>query len=280
MDARAADRPTISVVIPTFNQGHFLEQSLVSIIDQDHVGTELIVIDGGSDDDTVEILRRFDRHISFWVSESDRGQSDALNKGFAVASGDILCWQNSDDYYLEGAFAAVIETFRGNPDASVVYGDWLEIAKDGSPLMQRYALDFSSREIRHKSYSIFAQTMFWRRKVHDRFGKFPVEFHQVMDNYMILRFALNEGPDAFVRVNRTLGVFRQHEDQKTGHLESVIVRREIEEMDERLGLTRKRGLVGFAVRLSLRMKRVVGYWRRGGFPYVIRFFTKSIKERG
>ena len=267
-------------MIPTLNQGRFLEQSLVSIIDQGHVGTELIVIDGGSDDDTVEILRRFDRHISFWASESDRGQSDALNKGFAVASGDILCWQNSDDYYLEGAFAAVIETFRGNPDAGVVYGDWLEIAEDGSPLTQRYALDFSSREIRHKSYSIFAQTMFWRRKVHDRFGKFPAEFHQVMDNYMILRFALNEGPDAFVRVNRTLGVFRRHDDQKTGHLESVIVRQEIAEMDERLGLMRRRGLVGFAVRLSLRMKRVVGYWRRGGFPYVIRFFTRSIRERG
>ncbi len=267
-------------MIPTLNQGRFLEQSLVSIIDQGHVGTELIVIDGGSDNDTVEILRRFDRHISYWVSGPIEARATPSTRA-SPSHRETSC---------AGRTPTTITSKARSRQSSRRSG---AILMPASYTAIGWRSPKTDRRLRSVMHSTSLQGRFDTRatasspkqcsgggKSTIASAKFPVEFHQVMDNYMILRFALNEGPNAFVRVNRALGVFRQHEDQKTGHLGSVIVRREIAEMDERLGLTRRRGLVGFAVRLSLRMKRVVGYWRRGGFPYVFRFFTRFIRERG
>ena len=104
-----------SIVIPSYNQGEFLERTLLSVINQG-VETEIIVIDGGSTDNSVEIIKKYEDKIAYWVSERDRGQSHALNKGFAKATGDIFGWQNSDDIYMPGAFKKVLEVFEKFPD--------------------------------------------------------------------------------------------------------------------------------------------------------------------
>jgi hypothetical protein len=115
--------PRISVVTPSFNQGRFLEQCITSVLEQDYSDLEYIVIDGGSSDESVEVLRRHEHHFAYWVSEPDSGQSDALNKGFRRATGDLAVWLNADDFFLPGAFAAVAAVYRQNAGASFYFGD-------------------------------------------------------------------------------------------------------------------------------------------------------------
>src|SRR5215210_2994897 len=102
----------LSIVTPSFNQGRFLEQTILSVLTQDHTDIEYIIIDGGSTDESVEVIRRYEDRLAYWVSEKDRGQAHAINKGLEKATGDVFAFINSDDTYLPGAFRAVVEYFH------------------------------------------------------------------------------------------------------------------------------------------------------------------------
>ncbi|WP_181280084.1 glycosyltransferase family 2 protein [Aphanothece minutissima] len=134
-------RPLFSIVIPTLNQGAFIEDTLLSILWQGYDNVEIIVVDGGSTDDTPAVLERYRPWISVLISEPDRGQSDALNKGFRRASGSILAWLNSDDLYLPGAFRTVLEAFAAHPDGRWVIGSGDIISAD-----QRFLRHVPARE--------------------------------------------------------------------------------------------------------------------------------------
>lgn len=117
----------ISIVIPSYNQVRFIERTINSILLNSTSNIEVIIIDGGSTDGTLEIIKRYEKVISYWISESDNGQADALNKGFKIATGDIVGWLNSDDMYCEGVIDDVVKTFQINPLCEVVYGGILVI---------------------------------------------------------------------------------------------------------------------------------------------------------
>jgi glycosyltransferase involved in cell wall biosynthesis len=114
--------PSISVVVPNFNGGATIAATLRSLVEQDYARLEILVVDGGSTDDSLEIIRRYEQHISWWVSEKDRGQSHAINKGFSRATGEIVNWLCSDDVLLPGALARIATAFVENPGADVVVG--------------------------------------------------------------------------------------------------------------------------------------------------------------
>src|SRR5262245_17911524 len=133
--------PLISIVTPSFNQAAFLEETLRSVTAQEYPRVEHIVIDGGSTDGSVDILRRHAAGLRAWVSEKDRGQSHAINKGFAIASGDVLTWLNSDDTLLPGALRAVGETFARRADVDLVYGDFVYTDAAGEPMRRRHLFD-------------------------------------------------------------------------------------------------------------------------------------------
>ncbi|MCA1632245.1 MAG: glycosyltransferase [Acidobacteria bacterium] len=116
-------RPKLSIVTPSFNQGKFLEETIRSVLDQGYEPLEYIVIDGGSTDESVRIIRRYEKHLAYWVSEKDRGQVHAINKGIERATGDLFAYINSDDVYLPGAFAAVAGYFASHPDCEWLCGD-------------------------------------------------------------------------------------------------------------------------------------------------------------
>src|ERR1044072_776876 len=115
----------LSIITPSFNQGHFMEEKIMSVLNQDYEPLKYIVVDGCSTDESVDIIRRYEDKLAYWVSEKDRGQVHAINKGFERATGDILAFINSDDVYLPGAFNAAMTHFAENPESEWICGDTL-----------------------------------------------------------------------------------------------------------------------------------------------------------
>ena len=99
--------PKLSIIIPNYNYGNYIEETILSVINQNYPNTELIIIDGGSTDDSIEIIKKYNKHINYWISEKDNGQADAINRGLKVATGDYVAFMNSDDTYLDNAFVNI-----------------------------------------------------------------------------------------------------------------------------------------------------------------------------
>lgn len=179
-----------SVITPTKNMAHFLEPCILSILQQGYANLEHIVVDGASTDNTREILSRYP-HIR-WVSEPDRGLSDALNKGIRMATGDIIGWCNADDLYLPGTVTVAGELFEQRPDVDVIYGDYREIDEAGRSLRVRRETHFSPTLFRWMHMNVVpTPSAFWRRRIHDMDLWFDEKMRYAMD-YDFLRRALDK----------------------------------------------------------------------------------------
>jgi glycosyltransferase involved in cell wall biosynthesis len=254
--------------MPSYNHGRFIEHSLLSVINQGYPNTELVVMDGGSSDNTRQVLEQYRRDIALWRSEPDNGQSDALNKGFKAVSGEIFGWLNSDDVYCPGAFDFAVDVFRRYPEVQVVYGDWYTLGLDHQISTRCFSLPYSRGQTVTEGTFCNAQAMFWRSDLHRRFGEFDIRLHYTMDYDLILRFLDLAGPKAFYRTHRPLGCFRVYPGQKTDTVGGpVAVEHRL--IAEKLGTTWKYRVGGRAARLFYRAKRVRDYYARGGLDYVM-----------
>jgi glycosyltransferase involved in cell wall biosynthesis len=206
--------PKISIITPSYNQGHFIEETILSVLNQNYHNLEYIIIDGGSTDNTVNIIKKYEKHISYWVSEKDNGQCNALNKGLAKATGQIIGWINSDDIYFEGTFNKCAQLFKKNPTTDVLFGNYICIDESGRVIHNRKEItyDFNislwTKECHHANLAGF-----FRRKCFDTCGYFREDLHMSMDFELYLRFAYNGCK--FLHLNSYLGAYRFHSESKS-----------------------------------------------------------------
>lgn len=180
----------ISIVIPSFNQGRFLNACIDSILSQDLPETEILVFDGGSSDESVEILKSYGNKI-FWISQPDRGQTDAINRGLQKSTGDILAYLNSDDIYFPGAFARILQHFSENPKCMALYGKCNHLKENGDYL-EPYNTQVWDYENLQKECFICQPGTFWRRELNERFGLFDDRLDFCMDYEFWLRVGKHE----------------------------------------------------------------------------------------
>ncbi|MDX2030000.1 MAG: glycosyltransferase family 2 protein, partial [Blastocatellia bacterium] len=210
--------PKISIVTPSFNQARFLERTLRSVLEQGYPNLEYIVIDGGSTDGSVEILRRYADRLAWWESAPDGGQSNALNKGFARATGEVLGWLNSDDVYCPGALAQAGRRFAANRALDVFYGGLYLIDAEDRLLDAHWAGPCDLRYTFHVGLDIHQQALFWRRELMDRIGGIDEAMHFSMDVDLIVRLLLHGRTE---RTRDYLGSFRVHDEAKTATIEAL-----------------------------------------------------------
>lgn len=174
-------RPLVSIVTPSFNQAEYLEQTIRSVLDQDYDRIEYIIVDGGSSDGSLEIIKKHESELALWISEQDMGQTDAINKGFAAASGDILAWLNSDDTYLPGAVREAVDFLTEHEHIGMVYGQAYYIDESGQPVAFYPAGPTDHRGLRRGINTIPQQTMFFRSILWRMVGPLDPSFYYAMD---------------------------------------------------------------------------------------------------
>jgi GT2 family glycosyltransferase len=202
----------VSIVTPSFNQGQYIAATIDSVLAQGYPHIEYIVVDGASSDCTLEILRRYEDRIC-WISEHDDGQAAAINKGWRMARGEIVAWLNSDDVYWPGAVCAAVDAFHQHPEAGVIFGDCMYIAKDGAPLeaYKTYAFDYM-QFVRSARSPIPQPSAFIRRAVLDAAGYLDETFQLALDYEFWLRAGLYYPVEY---VPHTLSGYRVHATSKS-----------------------------------------------------------------
>ncbi len=205
--------PKISVITPSYNQGQFIEETILSVIGQDYPNLEYIVIDGGSNDNTVDILKKYEKQFAYWVSEKDSGQSEAINKGFKKATGEIVCWLNSDDIFIKDALHKVVKFFNENQELDLVNGQLILIDEHSRILSSNFNIEQNKWYAKHGIYYISQPSLFWKREIFDKVGFLREDFHASMDLDFLIKIFKNNFKVG--HLEKILAGFRIHNSSKS-----------------------------------------------------------------
>ena len=208
--------PKISIITPSYNQGQYIEQTILSVIGQGYPNLEYIIIDGGSTDNTVEIIKKYADKITYWVSEPDRGQSDALNKGLEKCTGEIFNWINSDDYFEEGSFFKIAEYFIDNPSIEMLCGNcrYFNNETQEQTFIHRSGI-FKSVEQTLINQIINQQASFYKLTIVKTLGGVNKRLHYCMDLDLWFRYLIHHGQTNILLVDDLFAHFRLHDESKT-----------------------------------------------------------------
>ena len=210
---QSTNLPKVSIVTPSFNQARFLEATLRSVLEQDYPNLEYIVVDGGSTDGSAALIEKYADRLAYWVSEPDHGQTEAINKGFARATGEILAWLNSDDTYEPGAVAAAVQFLQAHPEVGLVYGDVNFIDAEGGVIGKFNAQQTSLKRLQRGGVYIPQQAAFWRADLWRQVGPLDPSFYFAMDYDLWVRLA--RVSEIRYVPGKVWANFRLHGDAKT-----------------------------------------------------------------
>ncbi len=251
------DGPTISIVTPSFNQGYFLGQTIRSVLDQHYPKLQYYIQDACSTDTSLDVLRKYEDRLTGWVSEPDNGQADAINRGFAKTSGQVMAWLNSDDRLLPGSLEAVARCFEKRSEIDVVYGHRVIVDAQGYEV-GRWVTPQHRRGAMIWADYVPQETMFWRRSLWDRVGgRVNDKLQFSMDWDLVARF--EQAGARFYRIPRFIGVFTTHPSQKSIATKESIGRHEFEQIRSQYA---GRGLrrLGYRLQNYTHLARSIGYY--------------------
>lgn len=243
-----ADFPRITVVTPSYNQAAYLERTIRLVLEQGYPNLEYIVVDGGSTDGSVDIIRRYADRLAWWVSEPDRGQTDAINKGLRRATGEWVAWQNSDDIYYPGVFHDLAAAAAKYPRAGLIIGDIMLIDEHDRPLRDVRYVKPSYKALLAEGMVLTNQAAFWRRSLQEKVGLLDEAYHCSFDYEWFLRLTQHvEG----IHIDRIWGALRLHGETKTSLLaqrfqeenQHILAGREMPSWQKKLFQLRRLGLM-------------------------------------
>ena len=221
--------PLVTIVTPSYNQGHFIRATIESVLSQDYPNLEYIIMDGGSTDETAAVAREYGSRLTF-VSEKDRGQSHAINKGFRKARGSILSWLNSDDLYLPGAVSKAVAAWRGKPSAGAVYGEGYLIDRSGATTSRfPFTEAFNLWKLVNLSDYVLQQTVYFRKDVLEEVGYLDEDLHFAMDWDILIRIGMQY---PLLYIPEYMGCLREYPEAKS-FAGGIRRAREIREMLQR-----------------------------------------------
>lgn len=231
----------LTVVTPSYNQGKYIKRTIDSVLSQGIDDLEYIVMDGGSTDETVDILKTYGDQI-IWKSEKDKGQTDAVNKGIRVATGDIIGWLNSDDIYYPEAFKKVLKVFEEHPEVNVVYGNAYHIDEEDGIMEEYYTEDFDYERLKDICF-ICQPSLFFRKSVVDKYGYLDEKLQYCMDYDYWLRLGKGE---KFYRLNDFIAGSRLYDDNKTLGCRRKVHEEMIQMQKKNLGKATKKWIYNLA----------------------------------
>ena len=212
--------PLVSIIVPSYNQGRFIRETIDSILNQDYRPVEIIVVDGASTDNTLEVLKSYDRaHEVSWISEPDSGVVEAVNKGFSIAKGEIGAIQSSDDYYLPGAVTKGVDVLREDPELCIVYGDIVKIDASGEELSRTNLAPFSLEGFLSIKTWIPQPSTFFRLELAKFLGGWREDVSYAADTDLWLRMAFKS---KVRKIDTILAVRRVHENQRDKQVARII----------------------------------------------------------
>jgi len=209
-------KPLVSIITPTFNRANFLEKTIQSVIDQDYENIEHLVLDGGSSDNTIETLKKYDGKYNLrWISEKDRGQADACNKGLKMAKGEIIGFCNSDDFYTKDAVKNVVEAFIKNTNADLVLGDCQELDCQTNQLSKLHSADpslfenITPEDILYGKKWLFQPSLFYSRRIIEKTGPMNINYKFFIENDWWIRM-LKNGAKVIYLDNKVIAIIGSH----------------------------------------------------------------------
>lgn len=212
--------PKISVITPSFNQAEYLERTILSVLNQNYPNLEYIILDGGSTDGSVEIIKKYEKYLHYWVSEKDKGQTDAINKGLKMATGEYLCFQNSDDVFSENCFEEVAKIYFKNPKTDIIYGHLLFIDENDETFEVMKSVPFSQKKQVLEGIQIHNQSFFFKKSLCEKYGYFDEKYTFAFDYEIMARWGAVK--ELKIRLSDKIwGGFRVHSSAKSSTISEV-----------------------------------------------------------
>jgi len=280
--------PLVTIITPSFNQGQFLESTIQSVIQQDYPNIEYIIIDGGSEDQSRQIIQQYSQDTNYWCSEPDNGQAHAINKGLKIAKGELLGWLNADDVLLPNTVSLAVSTFMQYPEIDVVYGHLERInqsrEKIPTPILPKDKVEFSKGLIIGECI-VNQPGSFWRRRSMEKVGMLDEGLRYGLDYEFWIRLAL-AGAN-FKHLPQTVAHFRLSKDSKTvGETEAMALEQleildqvlSLDNLPQKIGLSSKQiSRLARKTRSSISLHAFYGYYKKRNFQTAGHWLYKALK---